>query len=78
MKVKSAATHLKLEYSVNKTDKGDVGTAFVVDPLGNKAEVVAPNWFAGPVRGGARGADRGSRGAVRGAAPWGVGSLLAA
>jgi hypothetical protein len=44
---------IKLEYSVNKTDKGAVGTAFVVDQLGNKAEVIAPNFFAGTVRGAA-------------------------
>lgn len=47
MKVKDAPAHLKVEYAVNKTDKGSVGTAFVVDQMGNKAEVLAPNWFAG-------------------------------
>ncbi|GBF90742.1 hypothetical protein Rsub_03043 [Raphidocelis subcapitata] len=38
---------IKLDYAINKTDKGAVGSAFVIDQLGNKAAVLAPNWFAG-------------------------------
>ncbi|GBF90743.1 hypothetical protein Rsub_03044 [Raphidocelis subcapitata] len=47
LKVKDAPSHLKLDYVVNKTDAGAVGTAYVIDEAGNKAEVLAPNWFAG-------------------------------